>query len=355
MSLRVIITAALAALLCGTAGGARLSQPLDVELAIDTTGSMGPSIKRMQRDAAKLVTDLRTRFPAARFALVQFKDAADTPEYEVLQSMTSDPKLVAQATARMGPGGGGDNPEAYNVVFRNSYADESIGWRADSRKLVVVVGDAEPHGAGSAGLAGCLDASADPHALRVRQELVGMKVNGRTLIMIRQASTASAALDCFEALAEQTFQGGTARDAGSNLTGVIEALVGRAAKLAGIKPSATPARGSTGHPRPSGGGADRTPPRVSALKSGGTRGTNIRLVYRVTDNSGRSSDRIVVYAGGRVLTQSGWAPFGPANGKAYFFDFPSSASMSGTYSFCVTSKDPSGNVSRPSCAPLIIM
>jgi Integrin beta chain VWA domain len=205
MSLRVIITAALAALLCGTAGGARLSQPLDVELAIDTTGSMGPSIKRMQRDAAKLVTDLRTRFPAARFALVQFKDAADTPEYEVLQSMTSDPKLVAQATARMGPGGGGDNPEAYNVVFRNSYADESIGWRADSRKLVVVVGDAEPHGAGSAGLAGCLDASADPHALRVRQELVGMKVNGRTLIMIRQASTASAALDCFEALAEQTF------------------------------------------------------------------------------------------------------------------------------------------------------
>jgi hypothetical protein len=63
MSLRVIITAALAALLCGTAGAARLSQPLDIELAIDTTGSMGQSIKRIQRDAAKLVTDLRARFP----------------------------------------------------------------------------------------------------------------------------------------------------------------------------------------------------------------------------------------------------------------------------------------------------
>ena len=138
---------------------------------------------------------------------------------------------------------------------------------------------------------------------------------------------------------------------------MIEALVGRAAKLAGIKPTSLPARGSTsGRPRPTaGGGADRTPPRVQALRSGGTRGTNIRLVYRVTDDSGRSSDRITVYAGSRVLTQSGWAPFGPANGKAYYFDFPSSASMAGTYRFCVTSKDPSGNVGRPSCAPLIVM
>jgi hypothetical protein len=359
MSLRVSIAAALAALLCGAAGAARQAQPLDVELAIDTTGSMGPSIHRIQRDAAKLVTDLRARFPGARFAVVQFKDAADTPEYEVLQSMTSDPKLVAQATTRMGPGGGGDNPEAYNVVFRNSYADKSIGWRANSRKLVVVVGDAEPHGAGTARFAGCLDASADPHALRVRQELVGMKVNGRTLIMIRQASTASAALDCYEGLAEHSYQGGTALDAGSNLTGVIEALVTRAAKFTGLKPARVPAQPHGSTPGRTGGGpqtsSDRTAPRVQALKSGGTRGTNIRLVYRVSDNSGRSSDRIAVYAGSRVLTKSGWAPFGPANGKAYFFDFPSSASMGGTYSFCVTSKDPSGNVSRPSCAALIIM
>jgi hypothetical protein len=47
MSLRVIITAALAALLCGTAGAARQAQPLDVELAIDTTNTMGPSIHRI--------------------------------------------------------------------------------------------------------------------------------------------------------------------------------------------------------------------------------------------------------------------------------------------------------------------
>jgi hypothetical protein len=56
----------------------------------------------------------------------------------------------------------------------------------------------------------------------------------------------------------------------------------------------------------------------------------------------------------RVLTKSGWAPFGPARGKLYCFDFPTSASMSGTYTFCVQSRDPNRNVSKPSCAQLVL-
>ncbi len=368
MALRALIVCALLAVLCSAAGAAPAAEPLDIELAIDTTGSMGPSIHRIQRDALRLVKETRARFPGAQFAVVQFKDADDTPEYEVLQAMTGDGKLVADATTRMGPGGGGDNPEAYNVVFRNSYADKTVGWRAASRKLVVVIGDAEPHGAGSARLQGCLDASADPHALRTKQELVGMKVNGRTLLMVRQGSTATVSLDCYQSLAAGAYGGGAARDAGSDLVGSIEGLIRKAAGVAGLP--ATPAKTkkpttrrpspkpSTPAPKPQptrAPSADRTAPRVVALKSGGTRGTTIRLFYRVSDNSGRSSDKIAVYAGNRVLTQSGWAPFGPANGKAYYFDFPSSTSMSGDYTFCVQSRDPSGNVSKPACALLVVL
>jgi hypothetical protein len=99
---------------------------------------------------------------------------------------------------------------------------------------------------------------------------------------------------------------------------------------------------------------DHAPPHVVALKSGGHRGTKIRLLYRVTDASGRSSEKVTVFAGRRVLTRSRWAPFGPARGKLYYFEFPTSASMSGTYTFCVQSRDPSGNVSKPSCARLVL-
>ena len=34
----------------------------------------------------------------------------------------------------------------YNLVFHKSYADATIGWRTGTRKFVVVISDAQPHG-----------------------------------------------------------------------------------------------------------------------------------------------------------------------------------------------------------------
>ena len=42
--------------------------------------------------------------------------------------------------------------EAYNLLFNKCYTDASIGWRAAARKIVVVIGDAEPHSAGAEGI-----------------------------------------------------------------------------------------------------------------------------------------------------------------------------------------------------------
>jgi hypothetical protein len=99
--------------------------------------------------------------------------------------------------------------------------------------------------------------------------------------------------------------------------------------------------------------ADGTPPRVHALRSSGKPGTKVRLLYRVTDEGGRSSEKVAVRSGSRILSESGWADFGPAEGKVYYFEFPAPQAMSGTNTFCVQSRDPSGNVSKPSCASLI--
>jgi hypothetical protein len=60
MRLLALSAALVAAVLCAAAAAAPLaSGPVDVELAIDTTGSMGPSIGRVQRDAVKLVGDVK--------------------------------------------------------------------------------------------------------------------------------------------------------------------------------------------------------------------------------------------------------------------------------------------------------
>jgi len=60
----------------------------DIEIAIDTTGSMGPSIAQAKADAVAIVTGVQGAVPNTQFAVVQFRDAGDSPEYQVVQSMT---------------------------------------------------------------------------------------------------------------------------------------------------------------------------------------------------------------------------------------------------------------------------
>ena len=109
----------------------------DIELAIDTTGSMDPSITQAKADAAAIVSSVQGSVPDTQFAVVQFKDDGDSPEYQLVQSMTSSSSDVQNALNTLSAGGGGDNPEAYNLVFHNATA-AATGWRTGSRKFVCV-------------------------------------------------------------------------------------------------------------------------------------------------------------------------------------------------------------------------
>jgi hypothetical protein len=204
----------------------------DIELAIDTTGSMGPSIAQAQADANAIVSGVQGVVADTQFAVVQFKDAGDSPEYQVVQAMTPNASDVQTALAGLSAFGGGDAPEAYNTVFHNSYTPDTggdIGWRSGTRKFVVVIGDAEPHGAGSAGFAGCADASADPNGFNTATEIAGMNSAGRTLFMIRQVSDlTTTSLACYDSLAANAFPVGDAQDAGGSFAAQIVALINAA-------------------------------------------------------------------------------------------------------------------------------
>ena len=72
----------------------------DILIAIDTTGSMGPSITNAKADANAIVTGVQGSVPDSQFAVVDFKDSGDIApsfEYRVAQSMT------ATAAPRMPP------------------------------------------------------------------------------------------------------------------------------------------------------------------------------------------------------------------------------------------------------------
>jgi hypothetical protein len=206
----------------------------DVEIAIDTTFSMSTGIADAVSEANAIVSGVQGSVPNTDFAVVQFRDAGDTPEYNVQQSMTSSGAAVAAALGTLSAGGGGDAPEAHNLVFHNSYnplLDGGIGWRSGTRKFVIVISDAQPHGDLAAqGFAGCINETADPHGFSTTTELAGMKAAQRTLLMIHETDVGdSTNLTCYQSLAAAGFSGGAAvNSGGSGLAGQIVTLINAA-------------------------------------------------------------------------------------------------------------------------------
>ncbi len=214
----------------GTAGStpATVSVPAlptkaDIEIAIDTTGSMAPAIAQAQAEATGLVTAVQTAVPDSQFAVVDFKDAnCDEPNTYVLrQAMTSSATDVQTAINAMSANGGCDTPEEYNLVFKNGYADATTGWRDGSRKFVIVIGDAMPHGANGTAFPACGDQSADPLGLDTATELSALAAASRTLMMVN----AGPMLACYQQLTAGGFAGSQAVDIGADLASQIVALI----------------------------------------------------------------------------------------------------------------------------------
>lgn len=201
----------------------------DIELAIDTTGSMSDTINQAKADATNLVSAVQAQIPGARFSVVAFRDSGDgAQEYRLVQPMTGSGAAIQTAVNGLSAGGGGDAPEAHNLVFDRSVTDAGIGFRPTARKFVVVLSDAEPHGAGTfaALQPGCRDTTADPHGLSTAGELASMKAAERTLFMVRQVGGAtSTSLACYKQLAALAFTGGDAVDGGNSLGTQIVGLI----------------------------------------------------------------------------------------------------------------------------------
>jgi hypothetical protein len=99
--------------------------------------------------------------------------------------------------------------------------------------------------------------------------------------------------------------------------------------------------------------ADHIAPRVTALASAGVDGEPARLRYRVRDAAGRSRETATVFRGSRrIATIRGAVHAIEPDTLFYFLSWREP--VPGTLRFCVTSSDPTGNQSKPSCAPLRI-
>ncbi|MFV9503142.1 MAG: vWA domain-containing protein [Oscillochloridaceae bacterium umkhey_bin13] len=120
---------------------------LDLLFLLDTTGSMGDELTRIQQtiDSIAARIDSFTPRPSIRYGLVAYKDNNDGDEYVTFPvAFSEDLNSFRAALGRLSASGGGDIPEAldeamYEAMVRMAWRDEP------TVRLTFLVADAGPH------------------------------------------------------------------------------------------------------------------------------------------------------------------------------------------------------------------
>jgi hypothetical protein len=118
---------------------------LDVQLVLDTTGSMGDELAYLQSELDSIATQVKTKFPnvTPRWSLVVYRDHGD--EYLTRAfDFTTDTARFRQNLRAQSAGGGGDTPEAVVEGLGKGLEQK---WRtADNvAKIAFWVADAPAH------------------------------------------------------------------------------------------------------------------------------------------------------------------------------------------------------------------
>lgn len=123
-----------------------LPQPvdkLDLQLVIDTTGSMGDELDYLQEELTSIVGSIANNNPGIhiRLGLVLYRDIGD--EYVTRDFPFTDDVAEFQATLNAQThDGGGDYPEAMDRALEVAM---TFAWRDDAVKALLLVADAPPH------------------------------------------------------------------------------------------------------------------------------------------------------------------------------------------------------------------
>ena len=130
-----------------------MAAKVDVYILSDTTSSMNSSLNNIRNNANTLLTTLTGQFADIRFAVGDYADfmtqggGAEAFQHRV--NFTDNTSLVTKGFTDWGKGtsGGGDLPEGqlYGIDFVAQPSGGSIGWRSDSKKILVWFGDAPGH------------------------------------------------------------------------------------------------------------------------------------------------------------------------------------------------------------------
>ncbi|MHA2600832.1 MAG: vWA domain-containing protein [Candidatus Thorarchaeota archaeon SMTZ1-83] len=121
---------------------------LDVAFVVDTTGSMKDDIRAVKDSLFDIVEKVvtRTKGLSIRFGIVSYRDHPPQDRTYVTRifDFTSNIKTVHKEISKLKPSEGGDTPEAVADGLHD--ARSRLSWDMNAYKVLLLVGDAPPHG-----------------------------------------------------------------------------------------------------------------------------------------------------------------------------------------------------------------
>jgi len=117
---------------------------LDVAMLVDSTGSMKPVIRWIQRDVTKLMQAFHLISNEPRLAIVFYRDHGDVYVTRVYP-FTGQAEALERAIQGVTADGGGDEPEAVREAMAAALGQQKWSGGEFARRIVVLVGDAPPH------------------------------------------------------------------------------------------------------------------------------------------------------------------------------------------------------------------
>jgi Mg-chelatase subunit ChlD len=121
---------------------AEIGKDLELVLCIDTTTSMEDELESLKKTLVPVLTQMRARFKSFKVELVLFKDYFESYLHKT-EPFTGNMNTLQRHLDTLKAEGGRDIPEAvYEAIYEGV---TKTPWSPNSRRVLIVIGDAPPH------------------------------------------------------------------------------------------------------------------------------------------------------------------------------------------------------------------
>lgn len=150
-----------------------MAEEYNIVFSFDTTGSMSGCLGQVRNSVEKTIQRLFDVIPTIKIGLIAHGDYCDEHTTYLMKKVdiTNDKQSLIDFVKNVGSTGGGDFPEAYEYVLRES---RKLNWCTTGVRSLVMIGDAVPH-----------EKNSNPEKIEWREEVEHLRNQGVNIYSIQ--------------------------------------------------------------------------------------------------------------------------------------------------------------------------